>query len=40
MGHTASTRVTWALIVSAAAVATGTEPPLDFNRDIRPLLSD
>lgn len=40
MGHTASTRVTWALVVSAAAVATGTEPPLDFNRDIRPLLSD
>lgn len=42
MGRTARSSVVWltAVTVSLSALAHGAEPPLDFNRDVRPLLSD
>ncbi|MEX1076676.1 MAG: PSD1 and planctomycete cytochrome C domain-containing protein [Pirellulales bacterium] len=42
MGRTARSSVVWltAVTVSLSALVHGAEPPLDFNRDVRPLLSD
>ena len=42
MGRTAHSSVVWltAVTVSLSALVHGAEPPLDFNRDVRPLLSD
>ena len=43
MGHTASSAVSVCglpLVLVAAAIARAAEPTLDFNRDVRPILSD